>query len=556
MLESFGMLLVGLGLFVNGSNLLSSNLKSLTSRRFRLTLTKYIGKPWKAAIIGIVSSAVSQSSSVITFILAGLASSGMITVGNALPIWSWANVGSAILVALAVSDLKLAALYLLGIASLSVAFNKPVRYQRFMGAVYGVGLLFFGIQLMKTGATPLANLDAIKLVISNGSHFYLIAFLVGALLRLFIQSSSTASIIAITLAQANLLDAQQTMMIIFGTNVGSAATVMLLSGNIKGTTRQIVWFHMIFDFVGGALFAVLFYAEIYLHVPLVMALVNRFARTLAGQMAEVYLINRLVVALISASCSSIAYNFLSRVSPPTQEEELTKLHYMHEHAMDDPDLSLDLIEKEHARLFSRFPDYLESARNERRADLPDYRLLNKAFVSISTELSAFLADLMKNKDMDSITSGRLLNLIDRNNLIISIEKNVFQFVQTARKASEIRSLEMMLFVFIEGMDSLQHAAVEAMESMRVEEIDLLLTITFDRSNLMEQMRKESFNEGQSLNNQDRGNLFYLISLFERGVWLLNKLGRSLKKLAAEDTGTEPEWSVEPAVEHALTMPLD
>jgi len=555
-LESFGMLLVGLGLFVNGSNLLSSNLKSLTSRRFRLTLTKYIGKPWKAAIIGIVSSAVSQSSSVITFILAGLASSGMITVGNALPIWSWANVGSAILVALAVSDLKLAALYLLGIASLSVAFNKPVRYQRFMGAVYGVGLLFFGIQLMKTGATPLANLDAIKLVISNGSHFYLIAFLVGALLRLFIQSSSTASIIAITLAQANLLDAQQTMMIIFGTNVGSAATVMLLSGNIKGTTRQIVWFHMIFDFVGGALFAVLFYAEIYLHVPLVMALVNRFARTLAGQMAEVYLINRLVVALISASCSSIAYNFLSRVSPPTQEEELTKLHYMHEHAMDDPDLSLDLIEKEHARLFSRFPDYLESARNERRADLPDYRLLNKAFVSISTELSAFLADLMKNKDMDSITSGRLLNLIDRNNLIISIEKNVFQFVQTARKASEIRSLEMMLFVFIEGMDSLQHAAVEAMESMRVEEIDLLLTITFDRSNLMEQMRKESFNEGQSLNNQDRGNLFYLISLFERGVWLLNKLGRSLKKLAAEDTGTEPEWSVEPAVEHALTMPLD
>src|SRR5581483_10946973 len=510
------MLLVGLGLFVNGSNLLSSNLKSLTSRRFRLTLTKYIGKPWKAAIIGIVSSAVSQSSSVITFILAGLASSGMITVGNALPIWSWANVGSAILVALAVSDLKLAALYLLGIASLSVAFNKPVRYQRFMGAVYGVGLLFFGIQLMKTGATPLANLDAIKLVISNGSHFYLIAFLVGALLRLFIQSSSTASIIAITLAQANPLDAQQTMMIIFGTNVGSAATVMLLSGNIKGTTRQIVWFHMIFDFVGGALFAVLFYAEIYLHVPLVMALVNRFARTLAGQMAEVYLINRLVVALISASCSSIAYNFLSRVSPPTQEEELTKLHYMHEHAMDDPDLSLDLIEKEHARLFSRFPDYLESARNERRADLPDYRLLNKAFVSISTELSAFLADLMKNKDMDSITSGRLLNLIDRNNLIISIEKNVFQFVQTARKASEIRSLEMMLFVFIEGMDSLQHAAVEAMESMRVEEIDLLLTITFDRSNLMEQMRKESFNEGQSLNNQDRGNLFYLISLFERG----------------------------------------
>jgi len=40
-----------------------------------------------------------------------------------------------------------------------------------------------------------------------------------------------------------------------------------------------------------------------------------------------------------------------------------------------------------------------------------------------------------------------------------------------------------------------------------------------------------------------------------GVGLLF-FGVQLKKWAAEDTGTEPEWSVEPAVEHALTMPLD
>ena len=554
MFELFGTLLVGLGLFVNGGNALSANLKALTSRRFRLTLTKYIGKPWKAALVGIVSSAVSQSSSVITFILAGLASSGMITVKEALPIWSWANIGSTVLVALAVSDLKIAALYLLGIASISVAFNRPAKYQRFMGAVYGVGLLFFGIQLMKLGAKPLAELPMFKAMIAHSGQAYLVAFLIGALLRVLIQSSSTVTIIAITLAQANLLDANQTMMIIFGTNIGSAVSVLLLSGNLKGTTRQIVWFQTIFDFIVGVIFLILFYAEIYLHIPLIVALINRLSNSLARQMADVYLINKFVVAFISAFSSGFVYKYLVRFSPPTQEEELTKLHYIHEHALDEPDIALDLIEKEQTRLFSRFPDYLHSARKEQSPmETADYRILNKAFTVVSIELSAFLADLMKSNEMDSITSGRLLSLIDRNNLLVSIEKNLFQFVQTARKMSEIESLEMMMFVFIEGMDSIERVAVEAMQSGKESDIDLLLTITFDRSNLMEQTRKDSFNEGQSLNNQDRANFFYLISLFERGVWLLNKLGRSLKNLQTEEAITNGEWTAELTDDETMTQ---
>jgi phosphate:Na+ symporter len=310
---------------------------------------------------------------------------------------------------------------------------------------------------------------------------------------------------------------------------------------------------MIFDFIGGLVFGILFYVEIYLHVPLVFALVSRLSNSVARQMAHVYLINKFFVAIVSSLFSGAAYKFLVRISPPTQEEELAKLHYIHEHALSDPDLALDMIEKEQSRLLSRFPDYLHAARAE---DSPpgtaDYRMLSKAFGSISTELTAFLSDLMKNPEMDSTTSNRLLNLLDRNNLIVSVERNLFQFVETARKAGNLESLEMMMYNFIEGMDSLQRAAVEAMQTGNNADIDLLLTITFDRGGLMEQMRKDSFSEGMTLGNQDRANLFYLISLFERGVWLLNKLGKSLKEGHPESLVAQAEWAGEGSPEPALT----
>ena len=57
-------------------------------------IQRYTGKP--GALLGILSSAISQSTSLTTFILAGLTSSGMISVRSALPIWCWANVGSTV----------------------------------------------------------------------------------------------------------------------------------------------------------------------------------------------------------------------------------------------------------------------------------------------------------------------------------------------------------------------------------------------------------------------------------------------------------------------------
>ena len=118
-----GTLIAGLGLFFTGLQLVSANLMQLTSRRFRLLVSKWADNGWLVGLWGAVSGAITQSMSALTFIVVSLISSGMMSVRNALPILLWANSGVSILVILAVLRIELLILFLLGVSGLCFAFE-------------------------------------------------------------------------------------------------------------------------------------------------------------------------------------------------------------------------------------------------------------------------------------------------------------------------------------------------------------------------------------------------------------------------------------------------
>ena len=59
---------------------------------------------------------------------------------------TWANVGCCALVFASVLDLRFAILYLIGLAGAAFAFDRSHRSHA-LGAVFGVGMLFYGIEL-------------------------------------------------------------------------------------------------------------------------------------------------------------------------------------------------------------------------------------------------------------------------------------------------------------------------------------------------------------------------------------------------------------------------
>ncbi|MGI8785437.1 MAG: Na/Pi symporter [Acidobacteriota bacterium] len=179
MVDVIGMIAAGMGLFFTGLKLVSGNFKQMASRRLRSLVARLTDSFWKAALLGVVSGAILQSTSAITFILTSMISSGLVTVRRALPIVTWCNVGSSALVFMAVLNLRMAVLYLLGIAGASFAFEKPVRYRNAVGAIFGIGMLFYGIELMKSGAAPLKDFPWFNQIIAEHSDSYALAFLGG-----------------------------------------------------------------------------------------------------------------------------------------------------------------------------------------------------------------------------------------------------------------------------------------------------------------------------------------------------------------------------------------
>ena len=106
----------------------------------------------------------------------------MISVRQSLPVIFWANAGLGVLVVLAFLDIKVLVLFLLGVAGVSIAFEKLARYRLLASTLFGVGLLFYGLYMIRTGATPLAEKEWFESLLLQGRESYIVAFMVGSVL--------------------------------------------------------------------------------------------------------------------------------------------------------------------------------------------------------------------------------------------------------------------------------------------------------------------------------------------------------------------------------------
>src|SRR5262249_4332458 len=176
--------------------MVDASLRESTGRQLRLVVRRLTTHPAVAALVGVITGALVQSSSGIVFILVSLVTSGLATVRQVLPIMTWANVGCSSLVFAAIVDLRLAILYLIGVAGAAYAFDRSNRNHVF-GAALGVAMLFYGIELMKTGAEPLRGTAWFTGALGGGYHAYLIAFGASTAFSFATQSSVAVSILAI-----------------------------------------------------------------------------------------------------------------------------------------------------------------------------------------------------------------------------------------------------------------------------------------------------------------------------------------------------------------------
>ncbi len=526
-IQLLGPFLAGIGFFFVGVSMVSKNLKLMATSRVKRLFTRFTDNDLRASGLGLVTGLVTQSTSVSAFITSGLVASGLMPARNALPVVFWANAGCALLVFIAVLDIKYVVFLLLFLSGLGVAFERPIRHRYLLKALFGVGLLFFGLETLRDAAGPLAQHPLVAATLQHvGSD--ILAFVIGAVLTMLTQTSVGIVLIAITLTKAGFFTVDQTIMLIYGANLGSSAITWLLSLSVRGTPKQMIMAQVFFNVIGAVILVPLFYAEIYLGVGLMKALVQRLSDDMDNQMALVMVLFNWVPLGIAPFFDRLM-RFLERRWPPTREEDLAKLKFITDLAPDAPATALELVDQETQHLLERLPAYLATMRTcleQQGGTQREHAVLHGAFENISREVRSILDDITA-QDLPDEVGVQLLATRRRFDNLVGLEDTVFTICDTVCR-SEGGGFPDFAKVVLEALEFHLLTAVEAATSGSQEEVDLLMRMTEGRGETVERIRESHLVCCSTLPFTVKSDLNYIASLFERAVWLLNRLGADLR----------------------------
>ena len=366
-METIATLAGGLGLLLIGIREIGANLQQAAGRRTRAVVVRATGGPFAASVAGVLLGALTQSTNAATVVATSMLAADLLRLPRAMAVVACSNVGTAALVLLATVDMRLAVLGLLGLVGFATHFGFDCggRLRPVLRALLGLGLLFLGLTLVKSGAAPLRDMPAAREVLAFAGDAMAPPFLAAVVVTMVAQSSSTVTILAITLASVGLLGPDQAAMVVYGASLGSGLAVALLSGNLHGTARQLALYQLLFKAIGTALFLLLFVAERAWRMPLVLASAAMGGgEELQHRIAWLFLIFQLGTALAVAPLGGPLRALLARLSPPRAAEALSGPQFLYEEALEDPATALTLVEREQARLLARLPALLDPLRED------------------------------------------------------------------------------------------------------------------------------------------------------------------------------------------------
>ena len=525
----FGMVAAGvggLGLFFAGMYLLTENLKKMTGRRFRETVAAWTRRPAAGLVWGFAAGGVMQSTSAVTFIVVSMLGSGLLTVVSGLAIVVGCNVGTTLLVIIAALDIHLFILVLLGIAGISFASERLAPTRTFAMAVFGIGLVFLGLQMLQDSAAPIAHELWVHTLMAEAGSSYMLILLIAAVLSVITQSTNSITLLAITLANSGVFSFDQTVMAIYGANVGASVLTYLLSANLKGRQRQVSMFQVAFNFVAAFVMVPIFYIEVYSGIPIVRAIVTRLAADPALQLAYVYVVFNIAGAIVLAPVVSPAARLLARLYPPPQEESDAQPRYIYDHAAQEPETALDLVSLEQQRLASYLPRLLDVGRDATKDAAALTSRQRQIIVTLASAIDDFLGRLGE-APISHSGYERLNHALILQRLLDGLTETLVDLVRAVGEIGDNQSTRRLASNVVEGLDAVLLTMVEAMGPGGEDDRVLLLQATGDRGALMRRLREEYLASDAALGAGDKMAILTITNLTERASWLLGRLAEVL-----------------------------
>lgn len=369
----------GLGLFLFGLRFMSDALQSVAGDRMRTILEQGTRSPVRGVVTGALVTGLIQSSSATTVLTVGLVNAQLLTLRQAIGVIMGANIGTTLTAYLIGFNLKAYALPILAVGALVFMFGKNKKAQLIGQALFGFGVLFYGLTIMGHGMKPLKDLPFFLNLMTSVENNSIIGVLIGMVFTFVVQSSSATIGVLQELAFQNAVSYIQAVPILFGDNIGTTVTALLASIGASVAARRTALTHFIFNMVGTLIFLPLFLAGVFQKI--VIAFTNYIFILLPGftgtwdtlniklQIAQTHAVFNISNTLIQLPMVAILAIIVTKLIPDRKEEEEVeefKPQYIDKRFLNNPPVALAQATRETLRMgdlareaFSNALEYFE-----------------------------------------------------------------------------------------------------------------------------------------------------------------------------------------------------
>jgi len=414
------MVIGGLGIFLYGMKHMSEGVQAVAGTRLRSMITSVTDNRFLAVGVGTGVTCIVQSSSITTVIVVGLVNSGIMALHQAIGVVMGANIGTTITGWILVLKVGKYGLLMLGVSVFVYLFSRTDRWRYIAMAVLGLGMVFFGLELMKNGFKPMRGMEdfvtAFKWFDAHTYFGVLKCAMVGCMLTFLVQSSSATLGITIGLASTGAIEFETAAALVLGENIGTTITAWLASIGATTNAKRTAYAHVMFNVMGVAWITALFtpYIQLiqrftewvhgYNPVGLTLDMVDGnevlYGVVITFAIAATHTGFNVANTLIFLPFVRVFARFLERFVPDKAIKETPHLSPLDIRYIESPVMGIEASRGEIIKLGLGVQKMLEWTRSLIQDSKPDEQLVQKVFNrekimdNVQAEIITFLTDLL------------------------------------------------------------------------------------------------------------------------------------------------------------------
>ncbi|MBP3854791.1 MAG: Na/Pi cotransporter family protein [Ruminiclostridium sp.] len=256
-------LLGGLALLLYGVKLMGQGLEKKAGGKLKTLLAAATSTKLKGFLLGVIITAVIQSSATTTVMVVGFVNSGILTLGQAIGIIMGANLGTSVtswIMSLIGVDSDVMWVQFLNprtftpiIAFIAIimllAFKKDSKKADTASILFGLSFLMYGMQIITDAVSGLSEVPEFTELMGMFSN-PLLGVLAGAVITAIIQSSAASVGILQAISLNGTLKYSSAIPIIMGQNIGTCVTAMISSLGANKNAKRAAFIHLSFNTIG------------------------------------------------------------------------------------------------------------------------------------------------------------------------------------------------------------------------------------------------------------------------------------------------------------------